>query len=118
MLLLAGNSVLATIDKYTGMLVEYLDDGRLRAALAAREQNDQVVVMDASGKPSFSRLQQRGRLGSTIDMYGASAFTSVDIGTWTIGSTGNKTVRFNVTGKNASSSGFVVAIDYIKLTSQ
>src|SRR5579859_7347337 len=31
------------------MLVEYLDDGRLRAALAAREQSDQVVVMDASG---------------------------------------------------------------------
>ena len=40
---------MATTDKYTGMLVEYLDDGRLRAALAVREQNDQIVVMDASG---------------------------------------------------------------------
>src|SRR5690242_5785539 len=28
----------------------------------------EVVVMDASGKPSFSRLQQRGRLSSTIDI--------------------------------------------------
>jgi bifunctional non-homologous end joining protein LigD len=28
----------------------------------------EVVVMDAGGKPSFSRLQQRGRLSSTIDI--------------------------------------------------
>ena len=28
----------------------------------------EVVVMDASGKPSFARLQQRGRLSSTIDI--------------------------------------------------
>ena len=40
---------MAASDKYSGILVEYLDDGRLRAALAAREQNDQVVVIDASG---------------------------------------------------------------------
>jgi len=40
---------LANNEKYTGMLVEYLDDGRLRAALATREQGDHVVVADASG---------------------------------------------------------------------
>jgi bifunctional non-homologous end joining protein LigD len=28
----------------------------------------EVVVMDAQGKPSFARLQQRGRLSSTIDI--------------------------------------------------
>ena len=28
----------------------------------------EVVVMDAQGKPSFSRLQQRGRLTSPIDV--------------------------------------------------
>jgi DNA ligase D-like protein (predicted 3'-phosphoesterase) len=28
----------------------------------------EVVVLDASGKPSFARLQQRGRLSSTIDI--------------------------------------------------
>ena len=28
----------------------------------------EVVVMDESGKPSFARLQQRGRLSSTIDI--------------------------------------------------
>jgi bifunctional non-homologous end joining protein LigD len=28
----------------------------------------EVVVMDAQGKPSFSRLQQRGKLSSTIDI--------------------------------------------------
>ena len=40
---------LANIEKYAGMLVEYLDDGRLRAALATREQGDHVMVADASG---------------------------------------------------------------------
>jgi hypothetical protein len=59
-----------------------------------------------------------GNLGSPIDMYGSSAFVSASVGTWTIGSTGNKTVRFSVTGKNASSSGYVMAIDYIRLTPQ
>jgi bifunctional non-homologous end joining protein LigD len=28
----------------------------------------EVIVMDANGKPSFARLQQRGRLSSTIDI--------------------------------------------------
>lgn len=36
-------------NKYAGMLVEYLDEGRLRAALATREQGDHVMVADASG---------------------------------------------------------------------
>jgi exoribonuclease-2 len=40
---------LPNIEKYAGMLVEYLDDGRLRTALATREQGEHVMVADASG---------------------------------------------------------------------
>jgi exoribonuclease II len=40
---------LANGAKYAGMLVEYLDEGRLRAALALREQGEHVIVADASG---------------------------------------------------------------------
>ncbi|HVN88227.1 MAG TPA: ribonuclease catalytic domain-containing protein [Candidatus Binataceae bacterium] len=41
---------MATPDKYSGILVEYLEEGRLRAALGLREQGDQVVVLDGNGR--------------------------------------------------------------------
>jgi len=37
-------------EKYLGMLVEYLDEGRLRPALVVREQGNQVVVDDGNGR--------------------------------------------------------------------
>ncbi len=37
-------------EKYLGMLVEYLDEGRLRPALVVREQANQVVTFDGSGR--------------------------------------------------------------------
>ncbi len=41
---------MATPEKYLGMLIEYLDEGRLRPALVVREQGNQVVVLDGSGR--------------------------------------------------------------------
>jgi exoribonuclease-2 len=40
---------LTTLGKPAGTIVEYLDDGKLRAAIALREFGDQVVVADALG---------------------------------------------------------------------
>ncbi|HKV55496.1 MAG TPA: ribonuclease catalytic domain-containing protein [Candidatus Binataceae bacterium] len=37
-------------EKYLGMLVEYLDEGRLRPALVVREQSSQIVTLDANGR--------------------------------------------------------------------
>ncbi len=45
-------------------------------------------------------------------------FTEVDLGTLNLGSSGDKQFRFTVTGKNASSSGYTIAFDYIKLIPQ
>lgn len=60
-----------------------------------------------------------GAIGSPIDLYASpSVFTEVSVGTWTIGTVGNKSVQFVVTGKNAASTGYNMAIDYIKLTPQ
>jgi hypothetical protein len=71
----------------------------------------QVQVNKAGSTP--------GNIGSPVDLYsGSTVFTEISIGTWTIGSTGDKWVQFLVTGKNASSSGYQAAIDYIKLTPQ
>ncbi|MGH7781195.1 MAG: hypothetical protein ACREQR_15375, partial [Candidatus Binataceae bacterium] len=36
--------------RYTGAIVEYLDEGRFRAALALREQERHVAVLDADGR--------------------------------------------------------------------
>jgi hypothetical protein len=59
-----------------------------------------------------------GNLGSPIDMYGTTAFTSVNAGTWSIGTTGHKSVELRVTGRNAASSSYTIAVDYITLTRQ
>jgi exoribonuclease II len=37
-------------EKYLGALVEYLDEGRLRPGLVVREQANQIVVVDATGR--------------------------------------------------------------------
>ncbi len=55
-------------------------------------------------------------IGSPVDMYSATAsFTDIDLGNWTPTATGDQWIWFTATGKNASSTGFTIAIDYIKL---
>jgi hypothetical protein len=71
---------------------------------------------------AISRMDQQGsptNVGSPVDEYTASeVFTEVDMGNWTPGSTSDKAFRFMVTGKNASSAGYGLAFDYIKLVPQ
>jgi len=53
--------------------------------------------------------------GSTIDMYASSATFKEQAVTVNFGSAGNKQFRYQVTGKNSSSSNYDLGIDYIKL---
>ncbi|CAM3804823.1 family 16 glycosylhydrolase [Cohnella lubricantis] len=53
--------------------------------------------------------------GSPIDMYGSTAVFKEASTTVNFGSAGNKTFRYRVTGKNSSSTGYQLGIDYIKL---
>jgi predicted alpha-1,2-mannosidase len=54
--------------------------------------------------------------GSPIDGYSSSpTFPEVLVANVTFVSAGSKSFRFQVTGRNASSSGFWIALDYIKL---
>lgn len=54
--------------------------------------------------------------GPEIDQYAASStWIEVDLGTKTFNVSGNKQFKFTVTGKNASSSGYDLTFDYIKL---
>src|SRR5262249_28883334 len=57
--------------------------------------------------------------GPTVDGFASAAsFVEVDIGNVTFTTAGTKTFRFTVTGKNASSTDFWIALDYIKLIPQ
>jgi predicted RecA/RadA family phage recombinase len=57
-------------------------------------------------------------VGPAEDQYAASdAWQEIDLGTVTLGA-GNQQLKFSTTGKNASSSGFTQAYDYIKLIPQ
>jgi hypothetical protein len=71
---------------------------------------------------AISRMDQQGsptNLGSPVDMYSANqVFTEVDLGTWTPGTASDKAFRFMVVGKNASSTGYGIDIDYIRLVPQ
>ena len=71
---------------------------------------------------AISRLDQQGspsNVGSPVDEYASGeTFTEVDLGNWTPGSTSDKAFKFTVTGKNASSSAYGLAFDYIKLIPQ
>lgn len=54
--------------------------------------------------------------GAVLEQYASvSSWEEVDLGTKTFSSTGNKTFKFTVTGKNPSGTGYDLAFDYIKL---
>ncbi len=71
----------------------------------------QLAIGPANG--SFTNLN------SPQDAYAASpTYTQIDLGPWTPGSSSDKWFRFTITGKNASSSGYQMLVDYIILTPQ
>ena len=59
-----------------------------------------------------------GNVGGPQDLFGASAFVELNLGSWTPGTTSDKYFQFQVSGKNPASSGRFMAIDYVKLTRQ
>ncbi len=71
---------------------------------------------------AISRMDQQGsptNLGSPVDQYEAGEdFTEVDLGLWSPATSSDKAFRFMVTGKNASSTGYGIALDYINLIPQ
>ena len=57
--------------------------------------------------------------GPPVDGFSSTAtFPEIDIGAVTFSTAGNKSFRFMITGKNASSTGFWTALDYIRLIPQ
>jgi hypothetical protein len=71
---------------------------------------------------AISRLDNLGgptNVGPVIDEYSLNTvYTEFDLGNWSPATTSDKGFRFMVTGKNTSSSGYGIDIDYIKMVPQ
>ncbi len=58
-------------------------------------------------------------VGAAQDEYSAAnVYTEIDLGTWAPGTTSDKWFQFKITGKNAASTSFGEAFDYIRLVPQ
>ena len=57
--------------------------------------------------------------GPAVDGFASAAsFPEIDLGNLTFATAGNKAFRFQLTGRNPSSTGFWIALDFIRLTPQ
>ncbi len=64
-------------------------------------------------------LSSAANLGSVVDEYSSGeTFPEVELGAWTPASTSDKAFRYTVAGKNASSAGYGLGMDYIRLIKQ
>ncbi|MFZ4766009.1 MAG: endo-1,4-beta-xylanase, partial [Roseimicrobium sp.] len=81
--------------------------GALRKTTGARLQ----LAIAPPGSTSFTNV------GSVQDTYAAASSAAVfDLGTATFPSAGDWQFRFTVTGRNASATGYQLALDYLRLT--
>ncbi len=97
----------------------------LLPSVAAGTYNVRVGVKKASTRGIFQLAigiaggPTPTNIGSPQDLYSAAdAYTELNIGTWTPGSTSDKWLKFTITGKNASSTGFTEAFDYVRIIPQ
>jgi hypothetical protein len=103
---------------YINFVVPNVSSGKYDVRVGVKKYNSRGIwqlSISPAGNPSGPNL------GSSQDEYSASGsgvFTEFDLGTWTPGSTSDKWFKFTITGKNASSSDYTAAFDYITLIPQ
>ncbi len=104
----AGNSVT--------YVVPYVSAGTYNVRVGVKELGTRGIwqlAVGQSGNPSPVNV------GSPQDEYTAGqSYTELNVGTWSPATSGTKWFWFTVTGKNASSTGYSIAFDYIKLVPQ
>jgi hypothetical protein len=85
----------------------------------ARTYDVRVRIKRLGNRGIFQFDSNGTNLGAPVDGFAAAAsFPEIDLGNMTFASAGNKAFRFTLTGKNATSTDFWLAIDYIKLIPQ
>jgi len=91
--------------------------GTYAVEVCATEYTSRGIFQLAIGAVGTSPVNQ----GSPQDMYlagGSAPGELVNLGTWTCANPGDQVFRFTITGKNSSSSGYTLALDYIELVPQ
>lgn len=88
--------------------------GSYTVSIGIKRYTSRAIVQTQIGSDVYAP----GNLGSPLDHYGTSSYAELNVGTWSPGSTTEKLLKFQVTGHNASSTGYTMCIDYIKLTPQ
>ena len=85
----------------------------------ARTYDIRVRIKRLNNRGIWQFASDNVNLGPTVDGFAASAsYPEIDLGSMAFTTAGNKSFRFRVTGKNASSSSFWIAVDYIRLIPQ
>ncbi len=97
------------------LIVPNIAAGSYDVRIGVKKYTSRGIVQLAIGSPTFTPTN----FGSPQDLYSGSAtFTEIDLGTWSPGSTSDKYFQFTVTGKNAASTGYSMALDYIRVIPQ
>ncbi len=106
------------VGDYVTYLVPNVVAATYNIRVGVKNTNTRGIWQLAIGRAdNFSGTQ--ANVGTLQDEYVAgTTFTEVNLGNWTPGSTSDKWFQFKITGKNASSTGYSEAFDYIKLTPQ
>ena len=100
------------VGDYVTLLVSAVPAGNYDLRVGVKKFNGRGIFQAAIAAAGGSFLNH----GTPQDLYSATEYyTEIDLGALTIGTTGEKWFRFTVTGKNASSSGYDLSFDYIKL---
>jgi len=82
----------------------------------ARSYNVRTRVKKLNNRAIWQLSVDGVNLGGTVDGFSATQqWVEIPIGNMTFKTAGNHTFRFTVTGKNANSSDFWIALDYVKL---
>jgi hypothetical protein len=99
------------VGDYVRVTVPTVAAGTYNVRIGVKKYTPRATVQTVAG-PVGGTL---ANVGPVVDLYGSSAFVELDLGTWTATTTGDKSFEFRVAGKNAGSTGYTMAIDYIKL---
>jgi hypothetical protein len=104
------------VGQYIKFLIPNISAGTYNVRIGVKRFNTRGVVQLAIGQAGNNNPMN---VGAPQDLYSASPeFVELDFGTWKPTTRTNKWFWFTVTGKNSSSSGYTVAIDYILLLPQ
>ncbi len=104
------------VNDYVTYKVANIAAGTYDVRVRVKKFNTRGIVQMAGARADTLAFSN---IGSPQDLYSSAAsFVELDFGTWSPGTTSDKAFKFTVTGKNASSSGYSISFDYIKLVSQ